>query len=171
MPRPAEPKAPCQDCLTLTSLRDSALIDATTRHHPMPTYPSPVEVAKEWFEELWIKRNLGTIHRLMAADAKGYLEPDVTIYGPDGFVPVFQTLTTLFPELNVEIEDIVGDENHACVRWRAAGKHGGDALGAKATGKDITFRGITWMTVKDGMITEGWDSWNQGALLAQLGVQ
>jgi predicted ester cyclase len=44
-------------------------------------------------------------------------------------------------------------------------------MGVPATGKDINFRGITWMTVKDGKVIEGWDSWNQGALLAELGIQ
>jgi hypothetical protein len=30
------------------------------------------------------------------------------------------------------------------------------------------FRGMTWLTFKDGLIVEGWDLWNLGKLLESL---
>lgn len=136
----------------------------------MPATPTPAEVARQWFQEIWINRDPTAIQRLMTVDSKGYLERDVTVTGPEEFLPVFHALISTFPDLEVQIDGVVGDDQHACVRWSARGKHAGPGMGVPATGKDISFRGITWMTVKDGKVTEGWDSWNQGALLADLGI-
>jgi len=44
-------------------------------------------------------------------------------------------------------------------------RHTGHELGIPASGRQVQFRGMTWMTFKDGKIVEGWDAWNLGALL------
>lgn len=131
---------------------------------------TPAQVARQWFEDIWIKRDPQAISRLMAPHAKGYLEHNVTITGPEGFMPVFDTLHNTFPDLDVTIEGIVSDDHQACVRWSVRGKHAGDGMGIPATHKTVQFRGMTWMIVKDGQVVEGWDSWNQGALLRELGI-
>ncbi len=133
----------------------------------MPTENSPAHVAKQWFEQVWLHRDATAIHRLMAPDIKGHLEGQ-EIVGPEEFVLVFKSLLAAFPDFEINVEDIVGNEENACVRWRARGTHSGAALGIKATGKDASFRGMTWLRVQDGLIVEGWDSWNQGALMASL---
>jgi hypothetical protein len=43
-----------------------------------------------------------------------------------------------------------------------------DNLGMAATGRAVDFRGMTWLTLKNGVIVEGWDSWNLGRLLESL---
>ena len=134
----------------------------------MSTTPSPSEVARQWFEDIWIRRDPSTIHQLLVADGKGHLEPDVLTTGPDEFLPIFHLLWGTFPDMKVVIEAVTGNDTDACVRWRITGTHKGDGFGIAATGRPVAFRGITWFTVKDGKITEGWDSWNQGALLASL---
>ena len=34
--------------------------------------------------------------------------------------------------------------------------------------QDVIAQGMTWLTFRDGRIVEGWDAWNQGALLERL---
>ena len=134
----------------------------------MPATPAAVDVARQWFEQVWGQRDHTAVHRLMAAEGIGYLEPDLVINGPDHFVAVFHSLMETFPDMDLRIEDITGDDINAVVRWNATATHGGAGLGMAATGRKTTFRGMTWLTVKDGKVVEGWDCWNQGALMAQL---
>lgn len=96
----------------------------------------------------------------MAPDAKGYMEPDLEVKGPDSFLAAFDGLLAAFPDIHVEVEEVVGDDENACVRWRAAATH--------VSNRPVAFRGITWLKIKDGRLVEGWDSWNQGALAASL---
>jgi predicted ester cyclase len=60
------------------------------------------------------------------------------------------------------------DGDHVFVRWRARGTHRGDCLGRPAIGRPVDFRGMTWLTFRNGLIVEGWDSWNLGELLESL---
>lgn len=43
--------------------------------------------------------------------------------------------------------------------------HHGDGLGLPPTNRKVVFRGMTWLTFKNGVIVEGWDSWNLSCLL------
>jgi predicted ester cyclase len=64
--------------------------------------------------------------------------------------------------------EIVAEGEQAYVRWEACGTHAGNAMGLTPTGRCHGFRGITWMTVRDGQIVAGGDCWNQGELLSQM---
>jgi hypothetical protein len=37
-----------------------------------------------------------------------------------------------------------------------------------ATSRPVDFRGMSWLTFKNGVIVEGWDSWNLGRVLKSL---
>ena len=60
------------------------------------------------------------------------------------------------------------DGDHVVVRWRVRGTHLGPGLGMPTTGRQVEVRGMTWLTFKNGVIVEGWDSWNLGRLLESL---
>ena len=73
-------------------------------------------------------------------------------------------LLGLMPDLRVEIQDIVADDTNAVVRWRFNG------TSSAGTKQAVSFSGMTWLTFSDGRIVEGWDRWNQAALLQQLAL-
>jgi predicted ester cyclase len=65
-----------------------------------------------------------------------------------------------FPDLRVEVEATVAQGDQVVVRWSATGTHRGDGLGFRPTHEAVTFRGNTWVHVRDGMLREGWQSSN-----------
>ena len=124
-------------------------------------------LAIRWFEEVWNQRRIATIDELMAPDATGYME-GADVRGPEDFKAVRATILGAFPDFRIVVEDTVAEGDHVVVRWRASGVHSGDDLGFPATGRAVTFRGITWMTFANGLVVKGWDAWNQGGLLESL---
>ena len=60
--------------------------------------------------------------------------------GPRGFGPVFAMLGAAFPDLAVEIDEILGGAGHAAVRARMTGTHRGPIFGIPATNKPISIR-------------------------------
>jgi predicted ester cyclase len=70
----------------------------------------------------------------------------------------------------VVVEDTIAEGDQVAVRWSAAGTHRGEHMGPKATGRRVEFRGISWMRFDDGRVVEGWDSWNLGKLLSEMGA-
>ena len=69
-------------------------------------------------------------------------------------------------QLAATVDELLAPE--AVVRWRAAGTHLGEGFGIRATRTAVAFRGMTWQRIVDGRIVEGWDAWNQGALVESL---
>lgn len=46
--------------------------------------------------------------------------------------------------------------------------HGGDGLGFPATGREVSFRGMTWVRYSGGKMVEGRDCWDQAGLIQSL---
>lgn len=128
---------------------------------------TPRDVAHRWWQEIWNQRRIEVVEELFAADGIGHLQTG-DIVGPAGFRSFFEAVTAAFPDLQVTVEDLVADGPHVVVRWTTTGTHTGAALGPKPTGRRVIIRGMTWITVRDGRVVEGWDSWNLGGLLREL---
>jgi len=125
------------------------------------------DLAHRWFDEVWNQRKRETIYSLVDPSCTGHHEGEVT-KGPADIEAMWGRLLSLLPDLTVHIEDILTDGDDAVVRWRFAGTHGGAAGSKPAMPREVSFSGITWLKIRDGRIVEGWDSWNQAALLQKL---
>jgi steroid delta-isomerase-like uncharacterized protein len=127
------------------------------------------DLAIRWFREVWNERRHETIDELFAADGVGHME------GGDGTIADFKSaragLLEAFPDFSVVVEDTVSEGDHVVVRWAATGTHQGRGLGIEATGRPVSFRGMTWLKFRNGKAVEGWDSWNLGGLLTSLRTQ
>ena len=124
-------------------------------------------LAKRWFQEVWNDRKADTIDELLSADAIGHMEGMET-RGTADFKKVREGLLDAFPDLRVIVEEIVAEGDNVVIRWRVNGSHHGHGLGFAPSGRAADFRGMTWLRFAGGRIVEGWDSWNQGALLQSL---
>lgn len=128
----------------------------------------PSEIARRWFEVMWNERRSALIHEMMSPDAIGHLEGGQDIIGPDAFAAFQQEFLTAVPDLKLTVAKILADGEDACVHWEASGTHQGEGLGFRPTGIALHFRGVTWLRVKEGKITEGWDFWNLGGLMRTM---
>ena len=124
-------------------------------------------LAIRWFEEVWNARREGIIDEVMTPDSIGHME-GIEAIGPVEFKTARAALLTAFPDLRVVVEATAADGDVVVVRWRATGTHRGAGFGIQATGAAVGFRGMTWFVIRTGRFVEGWDAWNQGALLEHL---
>ena len=104
---------------------------------------------------------------MMAPDAVSWMEGR-TANGPTDFKDARRTLLHVFPDLTVKVEDTVEEAGKVAVRWTATATHRGEGLGIAPTNRRVAFRGITWLELRDQRIVRAWDSWNLGALIAEL---
>jgi steroid delta-isomerase-like uncharacterized protein len=75
-----------------------------------------------------------------------------------------------FPDLHLDIEQVITSGDNTVVRWRASGTHQGDFNGIAPTNRKVNVRGCTVSEVKNGEITKSATYSDQLALLQQLGV-
>lgn len=129
----------------------------------------PAAVVRRWFDMLWNKRDPSVIDELLTSESVCHSD-EGPLRGPDDFrTKQYEPLVTAFPILDVKVEGMLCAGDEVVVRWSATGVHTGDGLGMKATHKAVTFRGMTWIRVKDGKLGEGWQTSNIVEVFRQLG--
>jgi steroid delta-isomerase-like uncharacterized protein len=60
------------------------------------------------------------------------------------------------PDVQLTVEDIIGERDRVVVRWRARATHRGVFLGVPATGKAVSFTGVAIYRLSKGKIVERW---------------
>lgn len=131
------------------------------------------ELTRRWFEEVWNQRKPQAIDELLAPDAVAHgLEPagQVPPPGPAGFRKFWQAFCGAFPDLRIEIEDVIAEGDKTAARFSFRGTHRGDQLGPPATHKPIVATGISITRWRDGQIVEGWNEFDAMRLFQQIGA-
>lgn len=129
---------------------------------------TPAKIASRWFHEVWNQRSSHLVRDLMADDAVGHVEGNQELIGPEEFFTFQNAILEALPDLQIKILRSISEGEDTCILWEASAIHSGYGLGFAPTGQSVRFRGTTWFRIVDGKIVEGWDSWNQAALLTKL---
>lgn len=124
-------------------------------------------LATRWFDDTWNRRSDAAIDELLTPDSIGHMEGG-DVRGREEFKTVRAALLGAIPDLHLVIEDTIADGNQVAVRWRVTGTHLGEHFGFPASRRATNFRGITWLRFEGDKLAEGWDGWNQGALIQAL---
>ena len=90
--------------------------------------------------------------------------------GPRDFVPFVKRIRGAFPDIRLKVEDAFGEGDKVVVRWSADMTHQGDTLGVPATFRRVRVTGISVVRIAKGKIAEGWDNWDQLAMMQQIGA-
>jgi steroid delta-isomerase-like uncharacterized protein len=97
--------------------------------------------------------------------------------GPDlpptkeGTLEFFRLLLVAFPDLRMDVEDLIASEDKTVARVRVTATHQGEFMGVPATGKRVEVQLIDIMRFDDaGLVCEHWGVTDMLSLMQQLGV-
>lgn len=119
-------------------------------------------------EEVWNKHSVAAMDRYYAID---YIHHDVSRPDVNTLADYKQWARDLLAglsDLRVAIDDLVAEEGKAVKRWTASGLHDSTFAGIPATGKRVSFSGVSIYRVGDGKIVESWYIYDLFGLLQQL---
>lgn len=126
------------------------------------------QIARNFFDQIWNKKDESAIDRYIAPDAKGN-DPDFGS-GREGFRKNWREWVEAFPDLHFEIVDLVSEDDKILTRWVLTGTHKGEFLGAAPTGKKISVEGMSLDRIENGMVAEGFDGWDNYGFRKELGL-
>jgi steroid delta-isomerase-like uncharacterized protein len=117
------------------------------------------DLARRWFEEVWNQGRESTIDELFHPQGKayGFPDPGSVLIGPEGFKTTHRVFQNAFGNIHIAVDDLIAEGDRVAVRWTCTMIHNGDSLGFPATGKKTTFPGSSFITCRDGKLTEGWN--------------
>jgi steroid delta-isomerase-like uncharacterized protein len=128
-------------------------------------------LARRVIEQMFNEGNLDMADELLAP---GYVDHDPSlpedVHGPEGFKEYVGMYRAAFPDLHVQIEDQLAEGDRVATRWTGTGTHNGELAGITPTGKQVTVPGMEIVRIANGKLIEGWEGYDSGTLMRQLGV-
>jgi len=126
-------------------------------------------LARSSWEKIVNQRNPDAIDAVYAPDLVWH-EPDEDIQGSDQAKQFVSMYFAAFPDINVTVEDVIGDGDKAVTRWTIRGTHRGELMGIAPTEKQMELKGITIHRFEGSKIVEEWERYDNLAMMQQLGV-
>lgn len=126
--------------------------------------------AQKKFGEAINTGNLEMIRDLVASNVKDHDPAPMQGQGPQGYIDFFTMMRNSFPDLNVEVEHMVTDEENVAFAYTISGTHKGEFMGVSPTGKSISARGVQIGRFENGKLVERYGSSDELGILKQLGV-
>ena len=89
----------------------------------------------------------------------------------DGVIQYFQMLLAAFPDMRMDVKDLIVSGDKAVARVRVSGTHQGEFMGIPATGRSVSINLIDITRFgDDGLAREHWGLSDQFAMMQQLGL-
>jgi len=113
-------------------------------------------LVRRLYDELFFKWNFAVVDELISPDFIGHEMPPGMPRGPEGIRQFYGGIRAGLPDVQLTVEDMIGERDRVVVRWRARATHRGDFLGIPATGKAVSFTGVAIYRLSKGKIVERW---------------
>lgn len=91
--------------------------------------------------------------------------------GKEGIRRELETFFTAFPDLEVNLEDILAEEDKVATRVTMRGTQQGSLMGIPATGKSIVMKANHIFRLSDGLIIQRHGQMDRLELMQQLGMK
>ena len=90
--------------------------------------------------------------------------------GPGGLKPVLREFVAAFPDLRIDVEDVIGSHGRVGVRAKLTGTQRGEFFGIPVTNKPISIAIHEFHEIEDGRIKRTWHLEDWFGMLRQLGA-
>jgi serine phosphatase RsbU (regulator of sigma subunit)/predicted ester cyclase len=115
-------------------------------------------LARRYFEEAWVKRNLAAVDEFMVPDYIEHQIPDGRLTSRDSLKQLLAMYYRAFPDMKSVLHDVLAQGDRVTYRWSVSATHLGDWLGIPPTGNHMTATGITIYRITRSKAVEGWSS-------------
>lgn len=126
--------------------------------------------ARRFFQEVVSEGRLDVIPELVE---EGFVEHEAMPGAPEGrasvgwFVTAFRTAV---PDLRVEVEDLIAEDDRLVARSTWSGTHEGELFGMPATGKPFAMGVIDIVRFEGDRVVEHWGITDVAGMMQQVGL-
>jgi steroid delta-isomerase-like uncharacterized protein len=114
--------------------------------------------------------DLNTVDQVIAPNWVDHNPSMPPLQGYEGFKQLTLAFRSAFPDMRLEIEDILAEGDKVAARLHLRGTNSGSFQGMPPTGKAVDATGTGIFRVVDGKVTDNWVNFDMLGLLQQLGV-
>ena len=132
-----------------------------------------ITILHRWFEEVWNKGKAELIDEMIAPECNAHGLDDPTgnpVRGPEEFKKFFLGFRSAFPDIHINVQETVSEDDLVVAYCRIIATHKGEACAMQATGKPVAFEGMHKFRVSDGKVVEAWNSFDFLKMFQPMGV-
>jgi steroid delta-isomerase-like uncharacterized protein len=122
------------------------------------------------YEEAFNQKNLDVLDELIASEFTEHNPNPGQPPGLEGLKQFLSSIHTAFPDLHVNVEDMVAEGDKVAARLRVRGTHQGEFTGIAPTGNQVTLTGIDIVRIAEGKVVEHWGNFDNLGMMRQLGA-
>jgi steroid delta-isomerase-like uncharacterized protein len=123
----------------------------------------------------FVKRLVNAYNQRSLDDFDNLLTDDVVLvrdeekaHGRDEFKAVLRRLQRAFPDLEYRVDDVIVAGDRIALRWQARGTHRDEYLGVAATGRAVSYSGVTIYELRGERVARIWVAADLLSLLRRL---
>jgi len=123
---------------------------------------------RRFFEEGLGRGNLDLVDELVAADA--VMHNPLILDAPSSVRGSVEMIRRAFPDLNVEVLDLIAEDDRVAAFLRLSGTNTGAYRRGGATHRQASMRAFFIWRIADGLLVESWGVADRFDFLQQLGI-
>ena len=127
-------------------------------------------LVRRTFDEVMSKGNLSILDEVIGEDYVNHDAPPQVAHGTAGMRAMVTMLRTAFPDLHIQIEELIADDEKVVARTIMTGTHRGPFFGIPATGRSVRQDQVHIIRFASGKGVEHRAVRDDLALMQQLGV-
>jgi steroid delta-isomerase-like uncharacterized protein len=121
------------------------------------------------FTEAMNARKFTVLQELLAPEFLNHSMP-MPYPGPDGFRVVLEGFTNAFPDMQINLERLIGEDDLVVTSGHWTGTHKGDFMGIPATGKKVNIKFMDIWKIENDKAVGNWVQMDNLSIMQQLGV-
>jgi len=133
---------------------------------------SPVDANKAAIRKLYDetnKYNLDFLDEILAPDFTSYGRSGFRdLHSPKEFRELTETFMQSFPDLQFQVDELIGEGDDILVSGTLSGTHKGDFYGIPASGKHVVWTGCAIFRFRGPQIIARWQEFDALGLMAQI---
>lgn len=116
-----------------------------------------------WMEQVWNQCRETAIDEMMDVTAVVHGIEGIDVPGPEGFKTFYRSFREQFPQIHIEVEDVVSQDNYESARCTVHATN--------SSGQEVKFSGMTYVQLQNGKIVEAWNNFDFMSMYQQLGFK